>query len=483
MIVHYRLRKGDRVAIVMRNHPQWQVAFWATQLAGLIAVPINSWWTAEEMALVLSDCSPDLVVADDERVERVLPWIKSRPGRPWLLTPGRHAVPNGELPRHDRFEALAPDGETAPAVRVTPDDDAAIIYTSGTTSRPKGVVLTHRNICACALNGSWTGIRTAVEDGREIDGIAPPVMMLTFPFFHVAALTVVLANMTIGGTIVLLHKWDADVARETIARHAVTAFTGVPTTALQLLDTTPGDPRLATLQALVTGGAPAPEDLVRQVTGRFAGRITGGNSYGLTETCGAVIGTAGAGYESHLASIGRPTPATRVRVVRPDGGRCADGEIGELQLLGQSVFRGYWEDPEATEAAFDHGWFRTGDLARAENGELHVVDRINDVVIRGGENVYCVEVESVLFDHPDVADATVLGVPHPVLGEEVAALVVPRPGRTPDPHALQEYVAGRLARFKVPSLINVRSEPLPRNASGKVLKRQLRTSLAAADAA
>lgn len=470
MTVYYGLRAGERVAIMMRNRPQWQVAFWAAQLAGLIVVPVNSWWTARETAVALGHCSPRLVVTDDECVDRVLPWAGEGPARPWLLTVGY----DGFLPRHDRFESLDLSTVTEPPVaRAEPDDDAAIIYTSGTTGRPKGVVLTHRNLCAATLNGFWTPARTAVEEGREPEDGPPPVTLLTFPFFHVAACTVVLAGMTLGGTIVLMRKWDAEVARAKIARHGVTMFTGVPTTASELLDTTPGDSRLATLRAVVTGGAPAPETLVRRLGRRF----DGGNGYGLTETCGLVIGTAGQRYLRRPGTIGRPTPCTRFRLVGPDGGRCADGEVGELQLLGQSVSRGYWADPEATEEAFDRGWFRTGDLARVEDGELRIVDRIKDVVVRGGENVYCVEVESVLFDHPDVADATVLGVPHPALGEEVAAFVVPRPGSVPGAEGLRAHVGSRLASFKVPSVVVVRTEPLPRNASGKVLKRRLRDSL------
>ncbi|MGP8297711.1 class I adenylate-forming enzyme family protein [Streptomyces inhibens] len=480
MLDRYGLRRGDRVAIVMRNHPEWQIAFWAVQLAGLIAVPLNSWWSADELAVALADCTPALLVVDGERVPRISPWRDEQTVIPWLLTVGH----DGALVRQDRFEDLPEDGASpVPDTEIRPVDDAAILYTSGTTGRPKGVVLTHRNFCGAALNGRWTGTRAVIEDGKDLTELGPTVALMTFPFFHVAAFTVTLSVMTGGGTLVLLHRWDIAAALEAIVRHRVSTFTGVPATALQLLDalhTTPGHPALGTLAQVSTGGAAAPPELVRRIGERFAGQVAAGNGYGLTETCGGVIGTSGERYRKNPGSVGAPSPVTRVRITGPEDAERPEGEIGELQLLGQTVFRGYWENPAATAAAFAGGWFRTGDLAYVEGGEVYVVDRIKDVVIRGGENVYCGEVESVLFEHPEVADAAVLGVPDPVLGEEVAALVVPRTGALPEPESLRAHVATRLAAFKVPTLIVLRERPLPRNATGKVLKRELRAELAAA---
>jgi acyl-CoA synthetase (AMP-forming)/AMP-acid ligase II len=478
MLGVYGLRKGDRVAIAMRNHPEWQVAFWAAQLAGLIAVPLNSWWSAAELAVALDDCTPALLVVDGERVAQASAWRDARNAPSWLLT--LHHTPS--LLRHERFEDLPPAGAAAPEARLRPDDDAAILYTSGTTGRPKGVVLTQRNFCGAALNGRWTGTRAAVEDGKDLDPPAPGVALMTFPFFHVAAFTVTLSVMTGGGTLVLMHRWDAGAACEAIARHRVTTFTGVPTTALQLLDAldgAPASPASGTLEQISTGGAAAPPALVRRIGERLGGQVAVGNGYGLTETCGGVIGTSGERYRRNPGSVGAPSPATRVRIAGPDGTELPAGQVGELQLRGQTIFRGYWGYPQATAEAFEGGWFRTGDLAFVRDEAVHVVDRIKDVVIRGGENVYCGEVESVLFDHPDVRDATVLGIPDPVLGEQVAALVIPRTGVALDPEALREHVAGRLAAFKVPSLVVLRAEPLPRNATGKVLKHTLRAELAA----
>ncbi|BFV58496.1 long-chain fatty acid--CoA ligase [Kitasatospora sp. CMC57] len=456
----YGLRPGDRVAIAMRNLPEWQVAFWACQAAGLVAVPLNAWWTAEELAYALDDCTPGLVIADQERAGRLVPWATT------------HRVPvltdlTG-LPRNG----------VAPEVRIAPDDLATLLYTSGTTGRPKGVEATHAAWCAAATTPRFFAATSVLCAGGDPATARPQSVLMTFPFFHVAAFTTMFPLMASGGCAVLMHRWNADEARRLIAEHRVTTFAGVPTTALGLLDAADaaGD-ELAGLTLIGTGGAAAPPGLAGRIAGRFDGRIAARNGYGLTETCGGVLANLGARYLAHPESIGRPAPALELRIADPAGRPLPEGAIGELQLRGQSLFRGYRHNPEATEAAFTDGWFRTGDLARVVDGEVYVLDRLKDLVIRGGENVHCIEVEGVLTTHPDVADAAVLGVPHATLGEEVAAVVVLRPDATAGPDELRAHVAARLAAFKVPSHLVLRTEDLPRNPTGKVLKRQLREEL------
>jgi acyl-CoA synthetase (AMP-forming)/AMP-acid ligase II len=454
----YGLRPGDRAVIAGRNHPEWQVAFWAAQLAGLVAVPLNAWWTADECAYALDDCAPGVLLVDDERAALLGGW----------------AACNG-VPCLD-FRATASGDAAPPAVDVRPDDDATILYTSGTTGRPKGAVATHRAQVAAAINPRYQAAAAALERGAVPGTGRPPVSLTTFPFFHAAAFTSVYAVMAAGGTLVLMRKWDAAKALDLIDLHRVTHYAGVPTTALQLLDAA-GGRRLATLTNLNTGGAPAPPALVRRLTEAYGDRIEPRNGYGLTETCGGVLAHYGEAYRRRPDSVGRPTPVTETRVAGPDGGPLPDGETGELLLRGQSLVRGYWRDPEATAAAFTaDGWFRTGDLAVVrEDGRVSVVDRLKDVVIRGGENVYCVEVEAALYGHPAVAEAAVLGVPHPVLGEEVAAVVRLRGGPgAASADELRAHAARGLAAYKVPAHIVVRDEPLPRNAGGKVLKDELR---------
>ncbi|WP_395367411.1 class I adenylate-forming enzyme family protein [Streptomyces sp. YH02] len=492
LVGEYGLRPGDRAVVAMRNHPEWQVAFWAAQLAGLVAVPLNAWWTEDEFTYALDDCAPAVLLVDGERVGRVREWA-ARNRVPGIVFHGE----KGECEAYGEGETYVTYGEDEaapgdaagfvpyvpdadphlgpPLVDVLPEHDATIIYTSGTTGRPKGAVATHLAQAGAAMNPRFFAAAAALARG-DVPGAGPvPVSLTTFPFFHVAAFTSFYGVMAVGGTLVMMRKWDAGRALELIREHRVTHYAGVPTTALQLLDLAraTGDP-LESLTLLSTGGAAAPPGIVDGITAGYGERVEPRNGYGLTETSGGVLSNVGAEYRAHPGSVGRPTPVTEVRIDRPD----AEG-VGELWLRGQSLVRGYWGDEEATRAAFtDDGWFRTGDLARVDaDGRVSIVDRLTDMVIRGGENVYCVEVEGVLQAHPDVVDAAVLGVPHPLLGEEVAAVVRLRPGAAVGADELRTHVGTRLAAFKVPAHVLVREEELPRNPTGKLLKRELRGAL------
>ncbi|MFF0476761.1 class I adenylate-forming enzyme family protein [Streptomyces sp. NPDC004284] len=466
LVGEYGLGPGDRAVVAMRNLPEWHVAFWAAQLAGLVAVPLNAWWTEGEFAYALDDCSPKVLLVDGERAGRVREWAV-RNGVPGVVFRGE-----GEGHGFDDFVVDDDPVLGPPAVDVLPEHDATIIYTSGTTGRPKGAVATHLAQVGAAMNPRYFAAAAALARG-DVPGVGPAMVSLTtFPFFHVAAFTSFYAVMAAGGTLVMMRKWDAGKALELIHEHGVTHYAGVPTTALQLLDLArrKGDP-LASLTLLSTGGAAAPPGIVAGIAEGYGERIEPRNGYGLTETCGGVLSHVGAEYRAHPGSVGRPSPVTEVRIERPD----ADG-VGELWLRGQCLVRGYWGDEAATRAAFtEEGWFRTGDLARLDgDGRVSVVDRLTDMVIRGGENVYCVEVEAVLHQHPEVVDAAVFGVPHPLLGEEVVAVVRLREGADLDVEGLRAHVGERLAAFKVPARVLVREDELPRNPTGKVLKRQLR---------
>jgi long-chain acyl-CoA synthetase len=488
----YGLRKGDRLAVAMRNYPEWTPVFWATQLLGVVLVPLNAWWTSAELQYALGDATPRVIVADAERAALIAPHLGEAGGPALAESPALIEVRgNGDpFPGARRWEDLlaAADPEAAPPdAGVDPDDDATIMYTSGTTGRPKGAVATHRNHVTNLLNTVLSGfVSAALANGGEPpepDPAAPPPGTLcTFPLFHIAGMTSLYASAVAGSRLVTQYKWNIDEARRLIRRERLTGVSGVPAVLRQLVADAAGHPRdYESLLGIAMGGAPIPPDLVTRIgDGRFDMPVAPSNGYGLTETTSAVVSNAGADYLARPDSVGRPAPGTDVRVADPSTGQdIPEGEVGELWFYGPNIVRGYWNNPAATAAAFTHGWFHTGDLGRVSDGWVYVVDRLKDVIIRGGENIYCVEVEAALFEHPAIADVAVVGIPDAALGEEPVAVVVTRPGETLSAGEVRRHVGERLASFKVPAHVVFRSEPLPRTASGKVLKRELRSAVAA----
>jgi acyl-CoA synthetase (AMP-forming)/AMP-acid ligase II len=344
---------------------------------------------------------------------------------------------------------------------------------------------THRNIGGHVMNAMYAVLARRATGGQPATSSAPPqlVTLLTVPLFHVGGLHSFLIPYTVGaGELVLLYRWDAATALDLIEREGVNAIAGVPTTMFELLDEAKRQGRdLGSLDGVASGATLVPPELVRRIDNQLAHRAAPTNGYGLTETSGAAIAITGDGYVRHPDSVGTPiSPVMEVRIAGPNGEAVPTGETGEIWIKGPTVFRGYLNNPEATTAALTDGWFRTGDVGRLDgDGYLYVVDRLKDVIIRGGENVYAAEVEAALYEHADVVDAAIVGVPDDRYGEAVAAVVRLRPGASADADTLRAYVAGRLAAFKVPSIVRITPDPLPRNAAGKVLKRELHTHLAA----
>jgi long-chain acyl-CoA synthetase len=461
------LQRGDRVAICLRNYPEWEPLCWAAWVSGLVVVPLNAWWQAAELTHAVADADPRLVVADGERAA-VLRGIASD-DVPVVVVRGEA---EGCAPFDDFLGEVTDD--RLPDVALDPEDDAFILYTSGTTGRPKGAVGTHRNLCTDVHNR-----RLTAAVGARLTGVAPPAapgVLLAFPIFHVAGLCGMVSATAAGSAIATLYRWDADEALRMITTEHLTSLAGVPTVARDLVrraaETSDAD--LSSLVGIGMGGAPIPPELVRRVAPFGAPS----NGYGLTETTAGIAFNVGEDYLAAPDAVGRPVPSADVRAVDPEtGADLGEGTVGELWFRGPNVVRGYWNAPEATAAAFVDGWFRTGDLGRVDGGVVRVVDRLKDVVIRGGENVYCAAVEAELLEVDGVLDAAVVGLPHPTLGEEVAAVVVHAPGAVPDEAALRERVATRIAAFAAPTRITTTTEPLPRNAVGKVLKRDLRETL------
>ncbi|MEI8050636.1 MAG: AMP-binding protein [Actinomycetes bacterium] len=498
-LVELGVSKGDRVAIAMRNLPEWIVAFWGTVSIGAIAVPINAWWTGEELSYGLADSGSIVVVVDTERLGRIRPLLDELEGLNHVLvvSENRHESPDLGA-RHQRvsirsFSELLEETTAAtelPAAEIQPDDDATIFYTSGTTGRPKGAVGTHRNSCSNLMNLFFISTRSTLRfgAGNSTDGVSiQNAYLLSVPLFHATGCQAVLVvNTAAGGKLVMMHHFDPDRALELIEREKITTFGGVPTMVMQVLDS----PDLATrdtssVRSVSYGGAPAPPELVRRIRETFPiGQP--GNGYGMTETTAATAMNTGPDYVERPDSVGTAVPVTDVAVVpegfdgaEPDPLRPQGPDVtGELWIKGPQVVRGYWNRPTETAATFTAGWVRTGDIARLdEEGFIYIVDRAKDVIIRGGENIYSVEVEAALFEHPDIADCAVIGVPHEVLGEEVAAVIVLRPERRITAEELARHVKDRLAAYNVPKHFYFRDSPLPRNPAGKVLKRELRDSL------
>jgi len=487
---------GDRVAIAMRNYPEWMLAYWASVSIGATAVGMNAWWTEPEMAFGIKDATPKVLICDEERLKRFLP---QRAELPECLVVGvrlPEPLPTNVIDWTDISGSDA-GSDVLPDIVVEPDQDACIFYTSGTTGHPKGAELTHRGCVANLLSlVFWNMTQSAASqrakssteaEGQSEKAAAPsvqPASLICTPLFHVTANNCLAQTMTLaGGKLIHMYKWEAGEALKLIEREQITNFSGVPVMARELI-AHPDFERTdtSTLTALGGGGAQLQPDLVAKIEKTVA-TARPGTGYGMTETCGVITANSADFFVDKPASVGPALPTFETKCIDADGKTVPIGQVGELCVRGAQVIRGYLNREAETAESIQDGWFRTGDIARIdEDGFIFIVDRAKDMVLRGGENVYCAEVETALFDHDSVAECAVFGVPDDRLGEEVAAAIVLQPGSEEDVDALRAHCATRLAKYKIPRYIWISSEPLPRNASGKFLKRQLREDLKLADA-
>jgi long-chain acyl-CoA synthetase len=483
---------GDRVAIAMRNYPEWMLAHWATVSIGAAAVGMNAWWTASEMAYGIEDAAPKVLICDAERLERVAEHAGNTKGCAVVGVRLGDARPEGVID----WEELRSSGGTLPDVEIDPDSDASIFYTSGTTGRPKGAQLTHRgctnnifslafaNLCQAA---AMAKVRAASGTTAGPEAAAAPPQasaLVTTPLFHVTANNCVAQSMTLaGGKLVHMYKWDAGEALRLVEKERLTMLSGVPVMAREILAHPDFDKYdTSTLKSLGGGGAQLQPDLVKKIDEQSGGARPN-TGYGMTETCGIITAISADFFVDKPASAGPAMPVFDAKCVDEDGNEVAAGEVGELWVRGAQVIRGYLNRPDATAETITDGWLHTGDIARIdEDGFIFIVDRAKDMVLRGGENVYCAEVESAIFDHNEVAECAVFGVPDDRLGEEVGAAVVLAEGSKLLPEEIRAHCAPQIARFKIPRYIWIASESLPRNASGKFLKKQLRAELDLADA-
>jgi long-chain acyl-CoA synthetase len=479
--------KGDRVAIIMRNLPEWPVAFYAAASLGAIVTPLNAWWTGPELEYGLVDSGAKIAIVDAERLERINEHLEHCPHLSRVYVSRQDEETANPLVIELESVIGAP-GDWArlpdaplPAAQVGPEDEATIFYTSGTTGKPKGALATQRNVNANIMAGACSAARSFLRRGETpplADPAAPQrASLLSVPFFHATGCFAILNPSLAGGAkLVMMRRWDPVRAFQLIERERVSSAGGVPTIAWQLIEHPQrGKYDLSSLESVAYGGAPSAPELVRRIRETFP-KSQPGNGWGMTETSATATSHGAEDYEHRPDSCGPPVPVTDLKIMTVEGDReLPVGEVGELWCRGPQVVKGYWNKPEATAETFHEGWVKTGDLARLDDeGFCFIIDRAKDMLIRGGENIYCIEVENVLYDHPAVMDAALVGIPHKTLGEEPGAVVTLKPDASATEDELRAFVAERLAAFKVPKRVIFWRETLPRNANGKIIKSDLR---------
>ena len=474
LVRHFGIKKGDRVGIAMRNYPEWVISFAAIISVGAISVSLNAWWTEDELDFAINDSGLALFIGDSERILRASEPCARAGARLLGVRLNENATYADGV---ERWSDVVVTGVAMPEIQIDATSDATILYTSGTTGFPRGAVSTHSAICQTIMAfSSGAAIEAARRDGDEEGSGQAPCFILIVPLFHVTGcIPVMLSCFTWHFKLVMMYKWDPERALALIERHHVTNFVGVPTQAWDLIES-PSFSRYDTssLTAVGGGGAPAPPTLVERVEHSFKrGRPNLG--YGMTETNAYGPGNYGDDYVSHPTSTGRVPTIVMDADIRDEAlNSLATGERGEIWLKSPTLIRGYWRNPDVTADTIRKGWLRTGDLGHvSEEGFLYVDDRVKDMIIRAGENVYSAQVESAIYEHPAVYEAAVFGLYNERLGEEVAAAVMMRDATSLTTGELQAFLSSRLAAYMIPSRVAFTREPLPRNAAGKLLKREM----------
>ncbi|MCB9725643.1 MAG: acyl--CoA ligase [Spirochaetaceae bacterium] len=452
----YAIGRGDRVAILAANGPEWIETFWAVTSLGGIVVAMNGWWVGDEIEHAIGDSDPKLIVVDRKRLARLPDSTR------------RRAIVEIE----SDFEALVGTPHPLAGVEIDEDDPACILYTSGTTGRAKGAVLSHRAFLASVALQTLNGAAMRIASGAPMPS-SPPCTLLTTPLFHVSGLVAgVVMMLSVGAKVVLREgRFDPVDVMRLIDEEGVTSWSTTPTMVHRVVHHPEVDVyRLTSLANLGSGGSALSPELQEKIRKRLP-QAGIGLGYGLTESGGIATINSGSDLAERPRSSGRAMPCVEVEVRDAKGSRVADGCEGEIHLRSPLVMLGYWNDEVATRESLSHDrWLRTGDIGRLEDGHLYIDSRARDLILRGGENVHPIEVEQAIESHPAVDEAAVLGVDHEELGQEVLAIVVPRSADAVDVDALRDWVAARIAAFKVPVHWVVRREPLPRNATGKLLK-------------
>jgi len=472
----FAAKRGDRVAVLAYNSPEWLISVFGATSIGAIGVPLNGWWQTEELAYGLLDSGSRFLVVDERLYPRVEPVLRSAPALETVFYVGASA-PAGTVP----IEELIAEHDEVPTNAIDEDDPFVILYTSGTTGRAKGCITTHRGTIEQVLGIIYAGVSASMMGGGSIVPEGDQVASLvTSPLFHVGGFhSGVCTSITAGVKIVMLQgKFDPDRVMALIERERVSMWPAIPT----MLHRVVHSPNiheydLSSLRSVSFGGAPTPPETIDKAREVLRIEPSFTNVYGLTETHGVATANAGKELLGRKTSAGRPIPCMDCKVVDEAGRRVPPRTLGEILFYGPLVTPGYWGRPDATAETVRDGWLHTGDIGYFDDeGFLYVVDRAKDMILRGGENVYCVEIENCLADHPLIDEAAVIGVADPELGERVKAVVRLVPGSSLSEEEIKTHVASHLASFKVPELVAFTNDPLPRNAAGKLMKNELRTS-------
>jgi long-chain acyl-CoA synthetase len=470
-------QRGDRIAILSYNRAEWLVALFGAASAGACSVGLNGWWATEEILYGLNDSGARYLIVDGLLFDRVKPILDQVKTLETVFYIGANPPP-GTVP----IQRLLQRRSDPPTTPIAEDDPFVILYTSGTTGRSKGCITTHRGTIAQVQGIAYARalfvLRETARTGVTPPPPAAPAQLLTSPLFHVAGLhSNVCAAFGAASKLVFgPPKFDPEITLQLIEREKISTWTAIPTLLSRLLDY-PGlqNHDLSSLVGLSTGGAPTAPETIDRANALLKTKPRLSTSYGLTEVHGMATIIGGDDYQTHKNSVGRPTPVVEVRIVDDDGRDLPIGKPGQILLGGPTLTPGYWQRPRETAQTIIDGWLHTGDIGYFDDeGFLYISDRAKDMIIRGGENVYCVEIENCLAEHPEIIEAGVIGVPDRDLGERVKAFVLRKPGSQLTAADTQAHVARRLARFKVPSEIEFLNEPLPRNPAGKILKNVLR---------
>ena len=472
--------KGDRVALAMRNYPEWMAAFIAVTTIGAVIVPVNSWGQPADIAYTVEDAGARVAICDQQRYNGVAQLFQEKGIETLIARPENKDDPRGLAAFVANFH-----GKTPQPVAIDGDDLALIMYTSGTSGKPKGAASTHGAICQALYNMECAAIAAAMTNGELIGAMLErgfePTSLLAVPLFHVSGCHAqFLANLRGGRRIVMMYKWDVDQALHYIEQERVTTIAAAPAMLLDLLEA-PGFDQADTssLFSLGIGGAATPPR-VKKLLGDKLPQNFSGTGWGMTETNAQGASLTGRAFFAKAGCSGFPHPIVDIRICDEEGEVLPEGASGEIWVRSCANIREYWNRPEANAEEFRDGWLKTGDIGYLDDeGFLFLADRAKDMIIRGGENIYPIEIENELLEHEAVKEVAAIGLPHERLGEEVAVVVHLHPGASLDEQGLVDFCRSRLASYKVPSHVFFSESALPRNATNKILKRELKAGLLA----